>query len=54
MRCLIQGGYDRHSIWHTQHRIERWIFMGKPEGNKPLQRPWHRWEDIKMPLMLAG
>jgi hypothetical protein len=25
------------------------VLMGKPEGRKPLERPWHRWEDnIKM------
>jgi len=54
MRCLIQGWYDRSSIWHTQQRTERWILMGKPEGKKPLRRPRQRWEDIKTPLMVTG
>ena len=27
------------------------ILVGKPEGKRPLGRPWHRWEDnIKMDL----
>jgi hypothetical protein len=20
--------------------------VGKPEGKRPLRRPWHRWEDV--------
>jgi hypothetical protein len=29
--------------------------MGKPEGNRPLGRPMHRWEDkIKMDLQEVG
>ena len=28
--------------------------MGTPEGNRPLGRPRHRWEDIKMNLREAG
>jgi hypothetical protein len=28
------------------------VFMGKPEGKRPLGRPRHRWEDgIRMDLM---
>jgi hypothetical protein len=28
------------------------VFMGKPEGKRPLERPRHRWEDgIRMDLM---
>jgi hypothetical protein len=21
------------------------VFVGKPEGRRPLERPWRRWED---------
>ena len=31
------------------------ILVGKPEGKRPLGRPWHRWEDnIKMDLQELG
>jgi hypothetical protein len=31
------------------------VFVKRPEGNKPLGRPRHRWEDnIKMVLMKVG
>jgi hypothetical protein len=31
------------------------VFMGKPEGKKPLGRPRHRWEDnIKIDLQEVG
>ena len=31
------------------------VLVGKPEGNKPLGRPRHRWEDnIKLDLQEAG
>ena len=31
------------------------VLLGKPEGNKPLGRPKHRWEDnIKMDLREVG
>jgi hypothetical protein len=30
------------------------IFAVKPEGNRPLRRPSHRWEDIKMDLQELG
>ena len=26
------------------------LLVEKPEGKRPLGRPWHRWEDIKMDL----
>jgi hypothetical protein len=26
------------------------ILVGRPEGRRPLGRPWHRWKDIKMDL----
>ena len=31
------------------------VSVGKPEGKRPLGRPWHRWEDnIKMDLQEVG
>jgi hypothetical protein len=31
------------------------VLVGKPEGNRPLGRPWHRWEcNIKMNLQEVG
>jgi len=31
------------------------VLMGKPEGKRPLGRPWLRWEDnIKMHLQEVG
>jgi hypothetical protein len=30
------------------------ILVGKPEGKRPLGRPRHRWEDIKMDLRETG
>jgi len=31
------------------------VMMGKPEGKRPLGRPWCRWEDnIKMDLQEVG
>jgi hypothetical protein len=31
------------------------VFVGKPEGKRPLERPRHRWEDgFKMDLMDIG
>jgi hypothetical protein len=33
----------------------RRVFVGKPEGKKPLRRPRHGWEDnIKMDLQEVG
>jgi hypothetical protein len=26
------------------------ILVGKPEGKRPLGRPWRRWKDIRMDL----
>ena len=32
-----------------------WVLVGKPERKRPLERPWHRWEDnIKMDLQEVG
>jgi hypothetical protein len=31
------------------------IFLGRPEGKRPLRRPRHRWEDnIRMDLRVGG
>jgi hypothetical protein len=31
------------------------ILVGKPKGNRPLGRPWHRWVDnIKIDLRYDG
>jgi hypothetical protein len=31
------------------------VLVGKPEGKRPLGRPWHRWEDnIQMDLREVG
>jgi hypothetical protein len=30
------------------------ILVGRPEGRRPLGRPRHRWEDIKMDLQKVG
>jgi hypothetical protein len=30
------------------------VLVGKPEGKRPLGRPRHRWEDIKMDLQEVG
>jgi hypothetical protein len=36
-------------------RVVYRIFVGRPEGKRPLKRPWRRWEDnIKMDLRETG
>ena len=40
------------SIWERKG-IYR-VLVGKPEGKRPLGRPWRRWEDIKMDLQAVG
>ena len=30
------------------------VLVGKPEGKRPLGRPRHRWEDIKLDLEEVG
>ena len=30
------------------------VLVGKPEGKRPLGRPRHRWEDIKMGFQEVG
>ena len=45
-------------VWHVVHMGERRgihrVLVGKHEGKRPLGRPRHRWEDIKMDLQEAG
>jgi hypothetical protein len=37
--------------WHAWERNVYKVFMGKPEGKRPLGRPRRRWEDgIRMDL----
>jgi hypothetical protein len=45
--------------WHVACMGERRgvyrVLVGKPEGKRPLGRPWRRWEDnIKMDLQEVG
>jgi hypothetical protein len=45
--CSGYGGEVRRGVYR--------ILVGKPERNKPLGRPRHRWEDnIKMDLQEVG
>jgi len=38
-----------------ERRGEYWVWLGKPEGKRPLARPTHRWEgNIKMYLQEVG
>jgi hypothetical protein len=40
---------------HGEGRIIYRVFVGRPEGKRPLARPRHRWEDnIKMDLWEIG
>jgi hypothetical protein len=39
---------------HGRKRNAYRILVGKPEGKRPLRRPRHRWEDIKMDLREEG
>jgi hypothetical protein len=41
-------------VWREGRAAYR-IFVGRPEGRRPLGRPRHRWEDnIKMDLQEVG
>jgi hypothetical protein len=40
-----------YGIWiYGERRGVYGILVGKPEGRRPLSRPTHLWEDIKMDL----
>jgi len=44
-----------HVAWMGQRRGIYRLLVGKPEGNRPLRRPRHRWEDnIQMDLQVVG
>ena len=41
--------------WHAARMEERRgayrVLVGKPEGRRPIEKPWHRWkENIKMDI----
>jgi hypothetical protein len=48
----------RQRLWATRHVRGRVygckVFSGKPEGNKPLERPGHRCDIVKMALKGMG
>jgi hypothetical protein len=43
-----------HVACMGEDRGEHRVLVGKPEGKRPLGRPRHRWEDIKMDLQEVG
>jgi hypothetical protein len=45
------GACSKH--WRDENAYN--IFVGRPEGKRPLERPWCRWEDnIRMDLTEIG
>jgi hypothetical protein len=51
----IQLRWERHVACMGGRRGTYRVFVGKPEGNRALGRPRHRWEDtIKMDLREVG
>jgi hypothetical protein len=47
--------WSGHEDWMGKGRGMFWVFVGKPEGKRPLERPRHRWENnIKMDLQEVG
>jgi hypothetical protein len=44
----------RHIASIGDRRGAQWVLVGKPKGKKPLGRPRHRWEDIRMDLQEVG
>ena len=58
---IVRVMKSRRMRWvgHVARMVERRcvyrVLVGKPEGNRPLGRPWRRWEDnIKMDLEEVG
>jgi hypothetical protein len=50
-RMILAGHVARMGEGRVVHRV----LLGKPEGKRPLGRPWLRWEDnIKMDLREVG
>jgi hypothetical protein len=42
-------------MWHAWERKVYKVFVGKPEGRRPLGRPRRRWEDgVRMDLREIG
>jgi hypothetical protein len=46
----MDGACGAYGVERGVHRV----LVGKPEGKRPLGRPRHRWEDIKMDLQEVG
>jgi hypothetical protein len=52
MKSRKRGGWD---MWHAWERKVYKVSVGKPEGKRPLGRPWSRWEGgINVDLMEMG
>jgi hypothetical protein len=49
-RRMKWGGKVARMEVQSAHKM----LVGKPEGNRPLERPRRRWEDIKMDLRKIG
>jgi hypothetical protein len=46
---IKQRRLEGHVAWMGEVRGTYRVFVGKPEGNRPMGRPRYRWEDnIKM------
>jgi hypothetical protein len=44
-----------HVAYMGEGRGVNRVLVGRPEGKRPLGRPWHRWEDnIKLDLREIG
>ena len=38
--------WERHSACMGERKVVHSVFMGKPEGKRPLERPRRRWKDL--------
>jgi len=47
-------GWAGHVARMGEGRGVHRVLVGKPEGKRPLGRPRHRWEDIKMDIREVG
>jgi hypothetical protein len=41
-------------MWHVWRSNGYRVLVGKPEGKRPLERPRHRWDNIKIYLKEIG